>query len=93
MNDCVKEKVEECVPEVKEVEIKPKCVSHGLNRDSSSRGCFGDRGIEDRGLHTRTSYSSGARGKVDRSCRGSYGVGGVYRCPDSCLDFENQCKD
>jgi hypothetical protein len=64
----------------------------GLQRGSYDAGCFSHRGSSNHGWANRNSYcASGRYGSDDRSNRGSYGVGGVWRGQDKCLDFQNTC--
>ena len=65
--------------------------SGGLQRESTSAGCFNNRGSANHGWNTRNSYCASGRYSTDRSNRGSYGVGGVWRGQDRCLDFQNNC--
>lgn len=65
----------------------------GLDRASYGVGCFNDRGNENHGWNTRNSYCAQGRYNTDRSNRGSYGVGSVWRGQDQCLNFRNNCPD
>jgi hypothetical protein len=81
----------ECVCEKKWGSYEPSYSCGGLQRGSYDAGCFCNRGKEYKGWDGRAVYGASDRYSTDRSNRGSYGVGRVWRGQDRCLNFQNTC--